>query len=219
MEENENANNLPEDNLQDPQNKDPENPAEEDEQDEEQNQLMYIYEWVDKIQLSRSKRNIARDFSDAVLLAEIIKNYLPRLVELHNYPSVSSAQKKILNWNTLNTKVLKKIGIKMTKTEIQEIVDYKPLAIEKLLARVYEAIQNTTGIDISSGETRSKKQHRDNIVYLKKALEEKENNIRQLKDIIEVLEMKLNSSHEMEQTLERKVNELSDTLRNKGFDV
>jgi hypothetical protein len=30
----------------------------------EDNELMYIYEWVDSVQLSRPKKNISRDFSD-----------------------------------------------------------------------------------------------------------------------------------------------------------
>lgn len=29
------------------------------------NEIMYIYEWVDSINLSRPKKNISRDFSDA----------------------------------------------------------------------------------------------------------------------------------------------------------
>ncbi len=33
-------------------------------QQSEDNQLMYIYEWVDSVPLSRPKKNIARDFSD-----------------------------------------------------------------------------------------------------------------------------------------------------------
>lgn len=41
---------------------------------EPSNELMYIYEWVDSIQLSRPKKNISRDFSDSILLAEIIKH-------------------------------------------------------------------------------------------------------------------------------------------------
>ena len=108
----------------------------------EENDVMYIYEWVDSIQLSRPKKNIARDFCDCVLVAEIIKHYLPRLVDLHNYPSASSTMQKTTNWNTLNTKVLKKIGVKMTKQEINDIITCKPLAIEHLLQRIYDAIQN-----------------------------------------------------------------------------
>ncbi len=33
-------------------------------QEIEQNQFMFIYEWVDSVNLSRPKKNIARDFSD-----------------------------------------------------------------------------------------------------------------------------------------------------------
>ena len=81
-------------------------------EDTEDNKLMYIYEWVDSIPLSRQKKNISRDFNDAVLFAEMIKYHYPRLVDLHNYPSASSTKAKIINWETLNKKVLKKIGLK-----------------------------------------------------------------------------------------------------------
>lgn len=33
--------------------------------------LQRLYAWVDEISLSRPKRNIARDFSDGVLVAEV----------------------------------------------------------------------------------------------------------------------------------------------------
>jgi beta-galactosidase/beta-glucuronidase len=69
----------------------------------EDNELMYIYEWVDSVPLTRAKKNIARDFSDAVLMAELIKHHIPRLVELHNYPPASSTMQKFYNWSTLNS--------------------------------------------------------------------------------------------------------------------
>ncbi len=37
-------------------------------------------------------------------MAELIKNHIPRLVELHNYPSASSTSQKNYNWATLNRK-------------------------------------------------------------------------------------------------------------------
>ena len=64
-----------------------------------------IYNWVDEIPLSRPKRNIARDFSDGgkyiipqpksnypliVLVAEIVKHFVPHIVELHNYSAAHS---------------------------------------------------------------------------------------------------------------------------------
>ena len=48
-------------------------------------ELQIIYNWVDSIQLSRPKRNISRDFSDGCLCAEVVKHYIPKLVDLHNY--------------------------------------------------------------------------------------------------------------------------------------
>ena len=107
---------------------------------EEDNTLMYIYEWVDSVPLSRQKKNIARDFNDGVLLAEMIKYHYPKLVDLHNCPSSSSAEMKMSNWNTLNHKVLKKLGLKITKDEINNVVNSKAGAIELLLSKVYKAI-------------------------------------------------------------------------------
>jgi predicted Rdx family selenoprotein len=80
--------------------------------DEEELQL--VYQWVDSVPLSRPKKNISRDFSDAckylsrsqfvVLMAEIIHHFIPRLVDVHNYPGTGSLTQKEANWNTLNIK-------------------------------------------------------------------------------------------------------------------
>ena len=187
----------------------------------EENDVMYIYEWVDSIQLSRPKKNIARDFCDCVLVAEIIKHYLPRLVDLHNYPSASSTMQKTTNWNTLNTKVLKKIGVKMTKQEINDIITCKPLAIEHLLQRIYDAIQNqiNSNNNEEGNNNNMVRPSNGNAERLKKILEEKENNINQLHEIIDVLEMKLKSSNKMQETLANKVDELTNLLQSKGIDV
>lgn len=72
---------------------------------EEGNDIMFIYEWVDSVPLSRPKKNIARDFSDGVMMAEIIKHACPNLVDLHNYPAAHSTTQKLYNWNTLNRKI------------------------------------------------------------------------------------------------------------------
>lgn len=64
-------------------------------------ELREIYEWVDTFDLSRIKRNINRDFSDGVLIAEILQTYHPKLVELHNYSACSSYKKKLDNWYLL----------------------------------------------------------------------------------------------------------------------
>ena len=60
--------------------------------------LQRVYQWVDEIPLSRPKRNIARDFADGVLTAEIVAHYFPRLIEIHNYPPANSYSTKMYNW-------------------------------------------------------------------------------------------------------------------------
>ena len=182
------------------------------EQDDIESELMYIYEWVDSIELSRPKKNIARDFSDGVLLAEIIKNYLPRLVDLHNYPSCSNSKHKESNWNVLNNKVLKRIGIKLTKKEINDIIKCEHLAIEHLLQRVYNVLQGKINMNKEQKSNSNFNNQKNNSDMLKKTLQEKENVIKQLHDIIEVLELKLKNSEDMEKILENKVEQLNAAL-------
>ncbi len=43
-------------------------------------ELNEIYQWVDEIPLSRPKKIITRDFSDGVLMAEIINHYVPKII-------------------------------------------------------------------------------------------------------------------------------------------
>ncbi|TNV82558.1 hypothetical protein FGO68_gene14152 [Halteria grandinella] len=102
--------------------------------DEEELQL--VYQWVDSVPLSRPKRNIARDFSDALLMAEIVHHFIPRLVDIHNYPGTGSVTQKEANWNTLNIKVFKKMGFQLHQDDIQSIVKCEQGAIEKVLRLV-----------------------------------------------------------------------------------
>ena len=187
---------------------------------DEESELMYIYEWVDSIELSRPKKNISRDFSDGVLLAEIIKNYFPHMVDLHNYPSCSNSKHKESNWNVLNNKVLKKLGIKLSKNEIDSIIKSEPLAIEKLLQKVYAVLQVKMNMNMNVNNAhrdRNNFEMKNNREKLRKTLEEKENVVKQLKDIVEVLELKLKNSEEMEGILQNKLQQLTDALNKNGI--
>ncbi len=99
-------------------------------------ELQSLYQWIDTIPLSRPKRNIARDFSDGVLCAEVVNHYLPKIVELHNYSSASSITQKIYNWETLNSKCLKKIGVQASRADFEAVSNCVPGSIEKLLQQV-----------------------------------------------------------------------------------
>lgn len=100
-------------------------------------ELQSLYEWVDEIPLSRPKRNIARDFSDGVLAAEILKSFYPRLVDLHNYSPASGLAQKLYNWSTLNTKVFRKLGFIVRHQECEAVASCEPGAIERVLKLLY----------------------------------------------------------------------------------
>ncbi len=102
--------------------------------------LQRVYTWVDEIQLSRPKRNIARDFSDGVLCAEIVNNFHPKIVDLHNFSQANSLSQKMYNWETLNKKVFKRLGFQMNKSDISDIVNCKSQAVERLLVRLQKTI-------------------------------------------------------------------------------
>eukprot|EP00884_Botryococcus_braunii_P016378 jgi/Botrbrau1/3423/Bobra.139_1s0004.1 len=99
-------------------------------------ELQDLYMWVDEIPLSRPKRNIARDFADGVLMAEIMHFYFPKLVELHNYSGAHAQAQKIYNWSTLNQKVFRRLGFLLEKEEYLAITNGQPGCIERVLKLV-----------------------------------------------------------------------------------
>ena len=203
---------------------------EENMEDNDDNKLMYIYEWVDSIPLSRQKKNISRDFNDGVLLAEMIKYHYPRLVDLHNYPNASSTKAKLVNWETLNKKVLKKLGVKITKNEINNIINSKPNAIENLLGRIYHIINGLPEELTNIKKNENISQQNNNVLRNKQinnlndmnmneennelinAINEKDKEISNLKEYIETLEQKLKVSGENQNKLEIKIKELNSLL-------
>lgn len=140
----------------------------------DEEELQMVYSWVDEVPLSRPKRNIARDFSDGgivnwdavpfmkidttvtVLVAEVVKHHIPRLVELHNYSGANSMDRKMYNWSTLNRectfvsfryfslrfveRVFKKIGLHVPRSEMEDLANAKAGAIEGLLRRLMEKV-------------------------------------------------------------------------------
>lgn len=98
---------------------------------------------------------IHRDFSDASLLAKLIKLYLPNLVELHNYPSAVGATKKLENWHTINNKVLKKLKISLEQSEMQQLSQSKPGVIERLLFKLRQRFDELSNQESEAREQQS----------------------------------------------------------------
>lgn len=66
-------------------------------------------------------------------MAEVLKIYYPRFVDLHNYIPASSLTSKKDNWNMLNRKVLCKIDMKLSKDAIHQLASSEPGAAERML--------------------------------------------------------------------------------------
>ena len=101
-----------------------------------------IYQWVDQVQLTRPKKSIARDFCDAVLVAEVIKHFQPKLIDIHNYPPACNLKQKFTNWTTLNKKVLIRLQIVLAPEQIEDLVNAKPLKIEKFLSMLRPKLES-----------------------------------------------------------------------------
>lgn len=121
--------------------------GDEEQIDPNEQELMKIYEIVDLIPLTRPKKNITRDFADGVLVAEIIKYFIPKIVELHNYISTNNMKSKRENWGTLNRKVLKRLGLKLNNSDIESIINFTPGFIEMILQKVFNKLYEN-GIDV-----------------------------------------------------------------------
>ncbi len=103
-------------------------------------QAHQVYTWVDKHALSRPKRNIARDFADGVCVAEILRHYFPQFVEIHNYVPSFSQKQKVENWQTMNSKVFRKLNLQVDPQDLKDISNAVPGAIERFLLVLLEKI-------------------------------------------------------------------------------
>jgi hypothetical protein len=105
--------------------------------------LADVYEWVDELspRLSATPRNCAHDFSDAVLVAEIIRLSFPKSVDLHNYPRTNTVTEKVQNWETLHRKVFKKMKVPFSKTQAKALARAVPGEVEIVLLSIMNRIK------------------------------------------------------------------------------
>jgi len=80
--------------------------------------------------------NINHKFADATKMAQLLKQMYPKKVELHNYSICSATSTRRYNWNTLNDRVLRKIGLRQNKNQIDDLSQGTPGAIEHLLLKL-----------------------------------------------------------------------------------
>jgi len=95
--------------------------------------LQDLYAWIDQIPLSRPKRRIERDFSDGVMVAELVRYYFPNWVELHNYAAANNTQQKMINWGLLNRKVFSRFDLNVPEEVMRNIANGKTGTVEIFL--------------------------------------------------------------------------------------
>lgn len=201
-------------------------------------QLRSIYAWIDAIPLSRPKRNIARDFSDGCMLAEVIAAYFPEMVELHNYSAANSIQQKIYNFETLNQRVLRKFDYQLPRPVIDDLVNCKSGVVESVLNTLQykmakyrekkkknsnQSIQSPPGTpspavtevhapshDHNKGK-QSKSKQKPTPVHVsvdEELLLEKEEQIKELQETVEILELKIAKLEQLVRLKDNKIQKL-----------
>ncbi|CAF0723649.1 unnamed protein product [Didymodactylos carnosus] len=84
-------------------------------------QRIALFQWIDRLPFSRTKTRIERDFSDGLMVAELIKYYFPSWVDLHNYAPANSTQQKLINWGLLNRKILCRFNLNVPEPVMRGI--------------------------------------------------------------------------------------------------
>mmetsp|Transcript_11626 Transcript_11626/g.18627 ORF Transcript_11626/g.18627 Transcript_11626/m.18627 type:complete len:210 (+) Transcript_11626:43-672(+) len=195
-----------------------------------------VYCWIDEIPLSRPKKNIARDFSDAVLLSEVVHHFFPAKVDLHNYISTNAMSKKTVNWNTLNRKVLRKLfKFEIPSDEIRKIVTCQKGAIERCLQGLkakIEAKKRSTEQKVSRPKKSVREQKGTSGARIaastqprmamqggaggraqvfpnaQSLLDEKDNTIEDLRETVAILQMKVQKLEQLLRLKDKKIEQL-----------
>jgi len=95
-----------------------------------------LHKWIADLHISKPVKCMPRDFSDAVLLAEIIAHFLPRYLSLSSFAHVNSVALKRYNWETLQKVVLRHLDIQLDALQIQRLANAEPGLIELVLLKV-----------------------------------------------------------------------------------
>ncbi|XP_053990643.1 sperm flagellar protein 1-like [Hylaeus volcanicus] len=101
-----------------------------------------LWDWLDSIPLSKARKHLAKDFSDGVLLTEIIHHFKPHWVDLHNYSPSNARHCKEDNWRLLNSRVLnKRFGLNLSDYQIENLSAGDTDMVESLLRFIKKKLE------------------------------------------------------------------------------
>lgn len=97
--------------------------------------------WLDTIPLSRPVTSLETDFSDGILVAEIIAYFFPEYVDLEMFSRARNMSQRTKNWRLLNSEVLPKISLHAPGTVVHDITNGDHRAIELFLLHLREKLE------------------------------------------------------------------------------
>jgi hypothetical protein len=106
-------------------------------------QMDEVYKWVDSFNLTQKKSLIQRDFSDGVMLYEILTQLFPKLLSQVKLQHFSCVSKKKENWLILNRIVFSKLNIKLSDKQIERLVSQEESYIEKFLFKLMPILKRS----------------------------------------------------------------------------
>ncbi|XP_023183135.1 sperm flagellar protein 1-like isoform X1 [Xiphophorus maculatus] len=187
--------------------------------------------WIDKIPFSRPKKNVSRDFSDGVMVAEIVKHYFPRIVDIHNYITSCKTQQKRNNWKLLNKKVFSKLDFYVSEDMVEKIVSSTPGVILQVLFSLKEKLEKKltfSDVEIQQAEAEIVAQlekmkiteptvEPHQVIYFtemslsatRQVILEKELQIEELQDILRNLWVKMSKLEELIQLKDKRIEHLT----------
>jgi CH-like domain in sperm protein len=101
-----------------------------------------LKDWIDGLPNCQSAATKwPRMFADGVHLVKIIHSLNPKLIELHNYSPRNGFTQKLANWQTLNRKVLRKLGLNFDETVLKSLAMAENDVINTVLYDVMRKIR------------------------------------------------------------------------------
>lgn len=100
-----------------------------------------ILAWLDTVPLSRPVRNLDTDFSDGILVAEIVAYFFPEYVDLDMFHIAKNMSQRTKNWRLLNSDVLPKLSLHAPGTVVHDITNGDNRAVELFLLHLREKLE------------------------------------------------------------------------------
>uniref|UniRef100_A0A336LRC7 CSON001766 protein n=1 Tax=Culicoides sonorensis TaxID=179676 RepID=A0A336LRC7_CULSO len=170
-----------------------------------------LIKWIETFPLSRPSKRLGRDFSDGVLLAEILKSVFPKLVDLHNYQPCNSIQQKINNWTTLERKILRKIDVELNESTISKLAEADAYVMKKVLYDVMKKIQIVKKVDRSDTSANDNPDSSNYLPY--DNCDIIEGRVKELNEIIQILQQKNEHLENLLKLKDKRIFDLENRLK------